>query len=280
MNTREPYVFCFSGGRSSAYALYLMREELTPNDLVIFNNTGKENEATLKFVKDCGDAWNISIIWLEYDYDFDASRNKRRGFKVVTFETASRNGEPFELLLETRKHQYLPNRVARYCTENLKIVPTEKYLQYIGLNEYEKVLGMRYDEPIRYHNNKDRAYMPLYEKKITKEMVRHFWAKMPFDLQLKDYQGNCDLCPLKGMSIKLTILAESPEKANWWVEQENKSALIGSNGTFTNGITVAQILENSKKQFSKAVDFLDGVNRQGDLFGENIDETIQCFCGD
>jgi 3'-phosphoadenosine 5'-phosphosulfate sulfotransferase (PAPS reductase)/FAD synthetase len=265
---RLPYVFCFSGGRSSAYALYIMREELTKDDVIIFNNTGREKEQTLVFVQKCAQEWGLDIVWLEYDYDFE---RQKRLFKIVNFETAARDGQPFELLLTVRQHRYLPNRTARYCTENLKIVTTEKYLKSIGLSDHEKVLGMRYDEPERYHKNKDTAYMPLYDFKITKPMVRKFWASMPFDLGLKDYEGNCDLCPLKGKNKKLTILEENPEVAKWWIAQEEASP---TGWQFDKNYTVTQLLELSQRPFRKAVDFLE--DGQTELF----DDSIACFCGD
>jgi hypothetical protein len=60
-----------------------------PDDCVTcFANTGKEDEATLKFVHDCETNWNVPIVWLEYQ---DAEESKNR-FKIVTFETASRGG--------------------------------------------------------------------------------------------------------------------------------------------------------------------------------------------
>lgn len=267
---RLPYVFCFSGGRSSAYALYLMRNELTEKDIIVFNNTGKEKEQTLVFVQKCAQEWGLNIIWLEYDYDFE---REKRLFKIVTFETAARNGEPFGTLLKARGHKYLPNPTARYCTVDLKIVPTEKYLKSLGMkpNDYEKVLGMRYDEPERYHKNKDTAYMPLYKHQITKPMVRKFWASMPFDLGLKDYEGNCDLCPLKGKNKKLTILEENPRAADWWIEQEAASPTCGR---FNKDYSVFDLLKLSEKPFRKALDFLE--DGQTELF----DDSVRCFCGD
>ena len=90
----EPTVISFSGGRSSAYMLYKILEAnngLPEDAIVCFSNTGKEEEATLEFVRDCSLNWNVPIIWLEYKWaDKPADR-----WKQVTFETASRQGEPF-----------------------------------------------------------------------------------------------------------------------------------------------------------------------------------------
>ena len=80
-----------------------------PSDAIVcFANTGKEDEATLKFVHDCEKHWNVPIVWLEY---CDAKKSKDR-WKKVSFETASRNGEPFEAVI--RKKKYLPNPVKRF----------------------------------------------------------------------------------------------------------------------------------------------------------------------
>ena len=60
-----------------------------PNDAIVcFANTGKEEEATLKFVNDCSVNWNVPIHWLEY--------RSLKEFAKVDYATASRNGEPFE----------------------------------------------------------------------------------------------------------------------------------------------------------------------------------------
>lgn len=78
----------FSGGRTSAYMLWrvLQSNGGLPSDAVVcFANTGKEDEATLEFVRDCGQHWTVPITWVEY-------RNNEAGFVVVDFDTASRGG--------------------------------------------------------------------------------------------------------------------------------------------------------------------------------------------
>ena len=90
----EPTCISFSGGRTSAYMLYKVLEAnqmSLPDDAVVcFANTGKEDEATLKFVHDCETHWNVPIVWLEW------AGYQEPKFKIVNYQTASRNGEPFE----------------------------------------------------------------------------------------------------------------------------------------------------------------------------------------
>ena len=88
--------------------------------IVCFQNTGKEDEATLVFVHECETRWNVKIHWIEY-------RNNEQGYTVVDYETASREGEPFEELI--RKNNYLPSPVKRICTAQLKIRPQAKYMR-------------------------------------------------------------------------------------------------------------------------------------------------------
>ena len=84
-------VASFSGGRSSA----MMISQMDLSDaMVIFCNTGKEMPQTLDFVRDCEQHWQVPVVWLEYRSRYD--------YSVVDYETASRNGEPFEQLIADR----------------------------------------------------------------------------------------------------------------------------------------------------------------------------------
>jgi 3'-phosphoadenosine 5'-phosphosulfate sulfotransferase (PAPS reductase)/FAD synthetase len=138
-----PTVISFSGGRTSAYLLYKILEAnngLPPESVVCFCNTGKEEIATINFVRDCSVNWNVPIVWLEY-------RSSDPKFAVVDYETASRNGEPFDQLIKQRN--YLPNMVARFCTTELKVLAIDRYMKSLGIDEYSTVVGIRADEPRR-----------------------------------------------------------------------------------------------------------------------------------
>jgi hypothetical protein len=57
--------------------------------------------------------------------------------------------------------------------------------------------------------------------------VTAFWSAAPFDLHLpnmngKTMHGNCDLCYLKGAKQLVSLIAEDPSRADWWIEQESR----------------------------------------------------------
>ena len=253
----EPTCISFSGGRTSGYMLwkYLEANNGLPDEAVVcFANTGKEQEDTLQFVKDCEQHWNVNIVWLE----FDDSEVK---FKVVNFDTASRNGEPFEKLIKKRK--YLPNPVARFCTGELKILTIERYFKSMGKPDFATAVGIRADESRRAAKMKDKL-TPLMAANVTQKDIQFFWKQQPFDLGLKFNNGvtplgNCDLCFLKGGSQIVSLIADNPSRAIWWAKMESD---IG--GTW----------RSDRPSYSQMAKF---TANQADMFS---DETISCFCGD
>jgi len=226
----EPTCISFSGGRTSAYMLYKVLEahdmSLPSEAIVCFANTGKEDESTLRFVQDCSKHWNVSITWLEYT---DSEETKDR-WRQVNFETASRDGEPFEALI--RKRNYLPNPVSRFCTVELKVRTIHRYLKHSGWTEWNSMLGIRADEQRRLakignqdYGKHEEKLAPLGRMGVTKKTVGDFWRNQAFDLALPNingvtYHGNCDLCFLKGASQTLSLIAEKPERAIWWARME------------------------------------------------------------
>lgn len=274
---KEPTCISFSGGRTSAYMLYRVLEAhdmSLPDDAVVcFANTGKEDEATLKFVHDCETNWNVPIVWLEYK---DAEESKNR-WQIVNYETASRNGEPFEAVI--RKKNYLPNPVTRFCTIEMKIRTIANYLLSIGFcetrseGEYMSWVGIRADEPRRAAKiPRDRT--PLVTAGIGKEDVGNFWKSQPFDLQLPNfngvtYHGNCDLCFLKGESQTRSLIAEKPDRAIWWAKMEALALALASK---PDGARFRKDRDSYQSMYEFA-------QNQMPMF-DNPDESIPCFCGD
>ena len=209
-------VINFSGGRTSAYLTKRLIDE-GGEYLVTFQNTGKELPQTLDFINECDKRWNLGIVWLEY--------RKPASFEVVTYDTASCNGEPYSQLLEQRPSS-IPNMQFRYCTMELKIMTLKRYLKSIGVTDYTSCNGIRYDEPRRWQKVKDSdidVELPLVKWKITKKDVLNWWKLQDFDLMVNEPYGNCDCCFLKGKGKLATIAKEKPELFDWWIDIENKS---------------------------------------------------------
>jgi len=269
-----PRLISTSGGRSSAMLLnILLQNGLASDDYILFANTGKEREETLVFLHEIETRWKVPIVWVEatfrpYNLEIETMVSSV-GFKVVSFETASRKGEPFKAMNEWINCGHVPSRNSRFCTKYLKIIPMQRYLESLGVDDYTTVMGIRYDEPDRYRKYKQDGTFPLVDFKITEGDVFRFWTQQPFDLQLKQYEGNCDLCHLKSTKKLKTIIQEQGAQiADWWIEQEKNT-----NSTFFNGFDFTKLVELATKQkFSKAVDIR--AMKEFDLFSSS------CFCGD
>lgn len=272
----EPTCISFSGGRTSAYMLWRVLQsnggKLPEDAIVCFANTGKEDEATLKFVHDCEVNWNVKIHWLEYCYHETPAQR----FKVVDYETASRDGQPFFELIDQNGSPYLPNPVARICTAKLKIKVIHHYLKSIGWEHDESSdwVGIRADEQRR-ASKIDRGRTPLVVAGITKEDVGAFWRSQPFDLGLPNMNGvtmhgNCDLCFLKPAHQVLSLIQEKPERALWWMKMEAHAS--SSNKTYGDGAKFRKDRPSYKEMYKFA-------QNQTDMFDKD-EEAIACFCGD
>lgn len=235
-----PAVISFSGGRTSGYMLRrILDAGLQPDVHVIFADTGKERHETYMFVCEVGARWNVTIHWV-----------CRPGY--------------FTQLITDRG---LPNPVFRFCTQELKIRPMRDFMRGLGYEHWTNVVGIRADEPRRVvrlraadAERRERwdIALPLADAGVTEADVMAFWAAQPFDLQLRSYEGNCDLCFLKHPRKRQQIMRERPDLAVWWLEQE---ARTGSTFRIDNPSYAA-------------------LASQGDLFEEPLGELTECFCHD
>lgn len=218
-----------SGGRTSGLMLRLLVDNHAGPLRFVFANTGMERAETLDFVHELDSRWcrprGAEIVWIEAVINAPGVGTT---YRVVTYETAARIptygpqpvGRPAEWShpFEAMNARFgIPNKPYPHCSRELKEVPLHKWAADAMEGQgFEWAIGMRADEAGRLGDH----YYPLAEWGVTKGRVRAFWAEQAFDLGLKDYEGNCDLCWKKSLDKLLTILEEKPVVATWWAGQE------------------------------------------------------------
>jgi hypothetical protein len=258
----RPAVINFSGGRSSGFMLHKILESYggnLPEDIkVIFCNTGLEHHETYEFIHRIGQEW-CPVVWLEYTLTPEG----KPFYTKVSYETASREGEPFTKLIAKKK--YLPNPVARICTVNMKITTVQKYMRHVyGMTEWNRVLGLRSEETKRVSRMRlmEDVSMPMADAGDTKEDVIKFWDGHGLDLRLPlrgNILSNCVGCYLKSYQSLEEISRYDPSHFTWWIETEKHTG-----NRFRNDRPDYETIKaNAHKQM--AFDFGD---------------TIDCFCTD
>jgi 3'-phosphoadenosine 5'-phosphosulfate sulfotransferase (PAPS reductase)/FAD synthetase len=163
------------------------------------------------------------------------------------------------------KKNYLPNPVARFCTEELKVKTINRYFDSINF-EPDTMVGVRADEPRRLPRLRARGLLvPLAQAGVTQAMVQKFWKDQTFDLELEFHDGvtaagNCDLCFLKGSGQILSLIKAKPERAVWWANMEQK---------------IDATFRSDRPSYAQMAKFAE---QQMDMFSD--EEGIACFCGD
>lgn len=283
---KGPAIVSFSGGRTSGLMLRkILDAGLRPDVHVLFANTGKEREETLDFVADVERHWNVRIVWAERRVAGTRTLKSGKTRLVVRAQevehaTAARKGEPFVTLIRNRN--FLPNPVSRFCTQELKIRVMKQWMIARGHTRWTNVVGLRADEPkrvLKQRASKERSRWevvhPLYDAGITKAEVAAFWAAQPFDLRLEPWEGNCDLCFLKGLGRKLRIIRDRPDLAEWWRERERERERLGVLKKTVARFRKDQPSYDEMMAMVASQPLLPGTTDTQDLVE---DDSIDCFC--
>ncbi|SRR3972149_628960 len=275
---KKKLLVSFSGGETSGFmAQWLWKNKQDEYDMIfVFANTGEENEQTLDFVQKCSDHFGFPVVWIEADVVSEKGKGTKS--KIVTFETASRKGEPFE---EVIKKYTIPSIKFPHCTRELKQVPIKHYARSIGWKkrDYETAIGIRVDEIDRVNEKfaEEKLFYPLVSiMPMTKQKINFFWNQMPFRLELKGYQGNCKWCWKKSLRKHLTIAVENPEYFDFPKRMEEKYGNTEKKLRFFRKNMMAQeIIDLSKEPFEKAMD--DATKyEQFDINGNDLDISNGC----
>lgn len=227
---KEKYQISFSGGRTSAYMTKLLIDNFSDqyDFIVTFANTGLEHEKTLEFINNCDKHFGFNTIWLEADVQYGSRKSTKH--KIVSFETASRNGEPFENVI--RKYG-IPNKAYPHCNRELKLNVMRSYLDSIGVHHKDilTAIGIRDDETRRISKSHDEMKItyPLIDLfPSDKQDVLDFWGNQVFDLGIEEWDGNCKLCFKKSFKKLFKQLDSDPSLINFHLEMEDKYPQVGN----------------------------------------------------
>lgn len=268
----------FSGGRTSAYMLIKILEEikaknpvfdLLHNDpLIAFANTGLEHPKTLDFVKNVSE-YVLENYGLKIHYLEAGGVIKEAGKKYRTkleprredFLSLSRKGEPaFNAVEEYGAF----GMAAPHCTREMKLTPLNEFAKHNG-KDTVSAIGIRADEAGRVKLAPKKWYPLATEWPTTKEMVLEFWRGMPFDLDIEERHGNCLFCFKKGWNKLIANAKEFPDELDLMERVYNA-------GT-----------EADKKQNKPVIPYFRQFRTFNDLRNEvkDGDQTdISCDCGD
>lgn len=196
-------------------------------------------------------------------------------------------GVTFDEVVRT-KGGWLPNKLHRYCTTNMKLIPIfEWWYKEIGepvdmrigfrANEQrraKKMIGKKNDNglleikaTVSKHpdgRNKWQVFewqapsFPLIIDNIYKDTIEEYWKDKPVRFA---WMNNCVGCFHRNEILLKKMFQRNPEKMQWFADQEIGR---GGKGTWKTGVTYEQI-KNYKLQF--------------ELFEDDFDECDSGYCG-
>jgi len=219
----------FSGGRTSAFMSIWLKQRMAEHyDMhFVFANTGWEHPDTLRFVHEVDQRYNLNVAWVEAVPRRELGKSS--GHRVMSYETASRNGEPFEAVVAAYG---LPNQTFGHCTRELKLNPINDYFASIGWAGTATAIGIRADEMRRISKRADAAKIiyPLVDMTpTTKDDVLAFFEGFDWDLQIPEHQGNCIGCFKKSDRKLLTLYRENPANFDFPVRLDQLYRNVGPN---------------------------------------------------
>ena len=191
----------------------------------------------------------------------------------------------FEQVIKN-KANYLPNKVARYCTTELKTMPVLYWMYDLIKEPVIMRFGYRANETGRaksmmskvdddgftkvkatFMKLKDgrnswaeyrycKPEFPLINDNVYKDKIEKYWLDKPVRFA---YMNNCVGCWWRSELLLKKMYEKNPNKMDWFAEQENKSK-----GTFKTGITYEQIKKHKL---------------QMELFDDDFNECDSGYCG-
>ncbi|MDE1475078.1 phosphoadenosine phosphosulfate reductase family protein [Xenorhabdus bovienii] len=200
-------VVSFSGGRTSAYLVYLMEQRRKQGEDVryVFMDTGAEHPMTYRFVREVVKFWDIPLIVLQAD--INPQLGVSNGYTVwepKDIQTRMPALKPFTDMVKKYGTPYIGGA---FCTDRLKLRPFRDYCNdHFGRGNYQTWIGIRADEPRRLTRKERVSYLADISD-FDKRDILDWWKDQSFDLSIPEYLGNCVFC-IKKSSQKLGLACQ------------------------------------------------------------------------
>jgi hypothetical protein len=185
-------------------AILLKFWERYKNGYVIFADTGDEKKETYWFIEN-------------YLKPFC----QEKGLRWVTVK----NKHGFSLMEWCLKRKIIPIRTRRWCTQDFKIKPINRFIRSIGATRKNPIIqdiGISLDESHRANFSKTmpkyvKLEYPLLDAKLTRRECIEIIKNHGWPLPVK---SGCDFCPYTKRKDMRELLAKDPERFNKIIEME------------------------------------------------------------
>ncbi len=210
-------VVSFSGGRTSAYLCKVMIDKFGRDNVdFIFMDTGAEHPKTYEFIRKVNKHFNLNLTCLRGD--FKQPLGKGHSYKIVSINDICADLKPYKNMVDKYG---TPTVASGWCTSRMKEETHDKYCNdKYGKGNYQTWIGIRADEPRRLGGIGKKEALK-YMAEITdaeKQDILNYWSKMPFDLGIDEWLGNCVFC-FKKSNLKLAAAQrDEPELYMQWLD--------------------------------------------------------------
>ena len=274
-----------SGGKTSSYLAKHYPADINIFSLVRIEDTDNlwmkgKDEKTRQLVSDklgkefIGTAEMDEIIYTILDLE-----------QFIGSEVTWVSGNTFEEVI-TKKGNYLPNKMSRFCTVEMKLKPIFNWLKENTELPIEMRIGFRPTETARAENVISRAdengieffetiigkvgkrnkwgkvpyrkvTFPLIQENISKDIIYNYWNDKPVRFA---YRNNCVGCVNRQPLMISHMASKDLDKIKWFEKQE-----INTGNKFLSDVSFTEILK---------------FNQQGQLFSDDdFNECDSGFCG-
>jgi hypothetical protein len=213
------HIVSFSGGRTSAYMVYLMEQKRIKDGWdveYVFMDTGAEHPETYKFIKKVVENFNINLTCLTTVVNYN--ERVSCGYKIVKLHECKPDLKPFKDIV---KKYGVPKNHMPHCTLHMKTSPFKKYcIEKFGKGNYKTWLGIRVDEPRRLSEKQGISYMAEISDFDSDDVLK-WWGDQLFDLGFdinSGWLGNCVFCHKKSNSKLALAAMDEPEMLNQFKE--------------------------------------------------------------